>query len=445
LKKKHLRLLIFAALIVFSAAHFIQHRLSPKPKADFPPSELQLPAVHLWFDEIKANSKRPAWIAIDSQHPGEILKPKPISIRYSGNTATKLPKKRFTFQIADKDDWTEPSDRSILGMKENDDWILDAAFRDGLLFRNRLSFEIYNSLGHFKGVASRFVDVFVNNEYQGVYVLSEEYNRKNLGLEKSSISTPLHDHFQRFSERLIPIELKRLYAKLAVWSLKFENSKSLAPASEALFKVTRSSADFTTESKRRYEQRFPKPHHHSAEPLIDKVISFVSQSSDPEFSSQVWRIFQKESTIDYLCFLILTAAYDNVRSNYFLVYKNDLFYFAPWDLDNTFRSLDYKTGKIMASHTQWPYETNLLFKRLMTLKKSEIQNRWFELRKNQFSLQKILNLVQSEYDQLAKTGSYVKDNNRWNKPQTSQSNELGLLNEWIRQRLKFADEKIQSL
>ena len=61
-------------------------------------------------------------------------------------------------------------------MPAEHDWILNAPYSDKSLVRNVLAYDLANALGHY-APRTRFCELFLNDAYQGVYVLIEKIKR----------------------------------------------------------------------------------------------------------------------------------------------------------------------------------------------------------------------------------------------------------------------------
>src|SRR5574344_2193492 len=68
---------------------------------------------------------------------------------------------------------------NILGMKKNKDWVLLANWRDGSFMMNAFSNELGKYLGLPFNCHNRFCDVYINNEYNGLYQICEQIEKDN--------------------------------------------------------------------------------------------------------------------------------------------------------------------------------------------------------------------------------------------------------------------------
>jgi subtilisin-like proprotein convertase family protein len=97
-----------------------------------------------------------------------------IGIEYRGNYSLSLPQKPYSIELIDT--LGNSIDSSILDMPAENDWLLLANYNDKSFARNSLPFQLFDSMGHY-GVRSRHVDVVLNGEYQGIYLLAEKIKR----------------------------------------------------------------------------------------------------------------------------------------------------------------------------------------------------------------------------------------------------------------------------
>jgi hypothetical protein len=91
-----------------------------------------------------------------------------VTIKGHGNTTWAMPKKPYTLKLDSK--------APLLGMPSGKSWILLANYDDKTLIRNALAFELATRLGQAWAPHSAFVEIFLNNQYEGVYQLAEKIN-----------------------------------------------------------------------------------------------------------------------------------------------------------------------------------------------------------------------------------------------------------------------------
>ncbi|MFC9918673.1 CotH kinase family protein [Agromyces binzhouensis] len=98
-------------------------------------------------------------------------------IRGRGNFTWTLDKKPYQFKFE--------SSRPILGMQSAKTWILLANHADPSLLRNKVAYDLAAAFGLPGTTDSRFVDLTVNGEYLGSYLLTEKVEVKKNRLELS--------------------------------------------------------------------------------------------------------------------------------------------------------------------------------------------------------------------------------------------------------------------
>lgn len=410
-----------------------------------------LPIISLTAPFLENGIKRPAYLELISENVSDSIGPYPVSIEISGNTSIRYPKHRLSFQFTKKEDWTKSISRSLLNMRSDDDWVLDAAFRDNLLFRNRLNHNLYNQITQSnQTINSRMVEVYLNNVFYGVFTLSEKIDHKKLNMKKHSIYSTFKTSFVKYFENLsmkskfeyfhrinraisrIPLKLEKL----------FPNTSEL---DEVLYKASTFGSNLS--SLRGFSQKYPHSKYGISTSNLDNFVHFITTSSDAKFTQEIWEHVDRKSTIDYLCFLMLNTGQDNMNANYYLLFQNGRFKFIPWDLDNTFRSINIRNGQIQAKFNIWNFNSNALFKRLLSGTDKFFLNdliiRWEQLRQDEFSNSSLKALFMSEYESLTKSQSIYRDHDLWNKPNPDA--EFRLVLEWLDQRLAFVDQKLKKV
>lgn len=113
-----------------------------------------------------------------------------VGIELRGSSSMYYPQKPYLFET--RDAYGQNLNFPVLGLPEDKDWILLSNYNDKSLMRNILGFQIFEKLGNYAPRA-KLVDVIVNNEYQGIYLLTEKIkqdsNRVNIAkLKKEDIA-----------------------------------------------------------------------------------------------------------------------------------------------------------------------------------------------------------------------------------------------------------------
>lgn len=139
----------------------------------------KLPVISIYTDDAlpvdSRNTYRKGTLELSSDDEDLFLD---IKIRGRGNFTWKnSPKKPFQIKFENS--------QSVLGMPGDERWILLANYFDKTMLRNEVAFNLsrYSNLDWTP--ESRFVELFLNSEYQGVYQITQKventYNRVNVG------------------------------------------------------------------------------------------------------------------------------------------------------------------------------------------------------------------------------------------------------------------------
>jgi len=108
-----------------------------------------------------------------------------ITIELRGNTSQYQPKKPYRFETVDIQG--ENNNISLLGMPDENDWVLYAPWSDKSLIRNVLTYQLSQEMGRYSA-RSRFCELWLNGNYQGVYVLMEKIKRDKNRINISSLN-----------------------------------------------------------------------------------------------------------------------------------------------------------------------------------------------------------------------------------------------------------------
>ena len=95
-----------------------------------------------------------------------------IGIETRGSTSQMLPKKPYGLTTLQDDNITN-NNVPLLGMPEENDWILNSFAYDPSLLRDYLSYQLSNDIGAY-ATRAVYCEVMVNGDYKGLYILMEK-------------------------------------------------------------------------------------------------------------------------------------------------------------------------------------------------------------------------------------------------------------------------------
>lgn len=331
-----------------------------------------------------------------------------IKIRGTGTGWNRfVPKKGYRLELS------EP--KSLLGMREDDDWLLMAMYSDYPRMRIKLSLELWRDLEPTNPTAilprSKYFRLFINGEFQGLYLLVERNDRRLFELDdpKNNIETSLIFQAKGYTEF-------REYEPIK-WTQDWPNV---------------------------YED------YHVMDDILGNLIYFVANSSDEEFfnpESGVYSKFDKLNLIDFYIFNFFILHGDFWANNYFIVRNTypSKFYLVPWDFDNSFGQMAWNDFDADRNKESQILQQNYLFNRLLGNDefRQDCQNRWIDLRQNVWSEESILNILSDIYNKIKNIldieiemwnpGDMRKE---WNNDIDASISDLY---EWIPDRLDFCD------
>ena len=94
-----------------------------------------------------------------------------VSIERRGESAQMFPKKSYSLET--QDSLGENRNVSLMGLPEENDWILYAPYSDKTLIKNVLTYKLARDMGRY-ATRTQYCELFINGSYQGLYVLMEK-------------------------------------------------------------------------------------------------------------------------------------------------------------------------------------------------------------------------------------------------------------------------------
>jgi hypothetical protein len=118
-----------------------------------------------------------------------------IKIDGRGNTSWGAPKKPYSIDLVTDDGSENPS--VLLGMPSDDEWCLLGLWIDASLIRNSLAMYLAQQMGGIQWVPHmQYVEVWINNDYIGLYCLSEKIRRGDDRIDVKKLTTDPQDQLE---------------------------------------------------------------------------------------------------------------------------------------------------------------------------------------------------------------------------------------------------------
>ena len=381
-----------------------------------PEASIELPGIYIMCEkEIDPYNYITCLLAINNA----IL---PCNIKIRGTSVATLAKKGYRLEFGEM--------VSLFGMREDDDWLLFASYLDHTRMRYKLAFDIWNSLQENNPTAilpnSKYVKLFINNQFQGIYLLTEKADKKLFGLDNAQNNTDtslifqVKFHHYNFKEN-------------GVWEQDYPNED------EGIFVLN---------------------------DILTELTDFINKTSDHVFfnvNNGIFSKFDKKNLIDFYLFNFFILHRDFWSCNYYLVRNTNpsKFSLIPWDFDGCFGQLGWREYDYTKVDT---YYRNLLWDRLMKNKPfiEELKERWKDLRENLWTEDFMIFMLEDIYKDIKDALEFEMEiwgpitiegniNRTWpdmfiyGNEDFNLEEKINSLKEWISNRLEFCDSYFGTL
>ncbi len=342
-----------------------------------------------------------------------------------GTSSQQYDKKSYRVELWADETGTLMADTTFLGMRSDDDWNLEAMWAQPLRLRDKVANELWMEMyqlpyaesepNALPGIRMVYADVFINDEYMGIYAFTERMDRKQLKLRKYNGD---------------------------IRGVLYKGNGPGAPTFDLL-----PNYDNTQSTWDNYEWVYPN----ESDTVINwnhlyNFTNFVMNASDNVFYSQFATQFDKENAIDYYLFVNSLMAMDNMGRNLFLARykKSGTYMYLPWDLDaiwglDTDGNKTYNSGGLMS---------NGFYDRLTQDCNNygfvaSAKARYNALRNDILTTEHIMTMVQNQYDELVESGAYDREHQAW-PAFTVDEGQLAYMREWLDNRFNYLDGEINA-
>lgn len=335
-----------------------------------------LPIVLIEADDQRIYKEEKIWVeikVIDNKNGNNHLEDEPdfttvSTIKYRGNTSyTTSDKKQYRLEFF-KEKEGKKRNISVMGMKSDCDWVLNAPFLDRSLLRNNLIYGISRGIMDW-APATEFCEVFLDGEYQGVYLMIESIkisksriNLNNFGL--ISGETPYLVKRERRGTELNAINTYGAYTGKTGHELSISY-----PQHE---RITEAQREWIRNDINRFERALYSDFFHDEEKGYRAYIDV-------------------DSFVDYY---IINEFFMNIDAGYLSTYTykdiNGRLKMVVWDFNNALNNYAFDIQQ-----TDQFYIYNNWFKRLLEDKNfvENVIKRYYELRKGALEEEYLLNSI----------------------------------------------------
>jgi len=341
-----------------------------------------------------------------------------IGIEIRGGFSVTYPKKSYDIELWEDTSGEDNRDERFGNLRSDDDWVLDAIYNEPLRLRSYTAHKLWLNIhqAHYldqkasakSGTDVMYVELFLNKEYKGLYMLSEQVDRKLLQLKKYEAN-----------------ELKGELYKGVTWGAT--TFGSIPPFDNSL------------PSWGGYELKYPKPEDWTDWQNLYDFTDFVVNANEDNFRDEIWSKFHQGNLIDYFIFLNLLRATDNQGKNIYLAkYDQDAPYFyAPWDLDGCFGTIWDGSRRTTTDDIL----SNGLYDRVLQSDEgfhAKLEKRWAELRKEVLCQATLTTNIAKRFNDFASNKIYEREALVYpNYPFDAESMTYTI--DWLEARILFLD------
>lgn len=355
-------------------------------------------------------------------------------IHMRGGTTIGAAQKSYRLSLLEnKDEFDKDNETNLLGLREDDDWILYSAYSDYEKIRTPFCMNLWRDMAYKRNewqVASsneyKYIELFINNRYHGLYALTYPLDKKQ---------------FEAKEEESI---FKKKDWSGTEFSLDLEYSES-----GGYYELPGYQLDYGTTDD------FSHLHNLYYTMAYSEDNASIRQSCDMDNAIDLWLFYKLTQAVDN----VYTT---NVKNLFSCVKLSDngieghKILFAPWDMDQTFgnRFVDGEGSHGIACYYNYPdYDLPMEWSPVYFLMEngdteivSEVQTRYNDLRHTVWSDSNINELVDEYQKSIYNSGAFVRTKERW--PDGNYyDEEVGLddFRQYVLDRLKYMDEYIAGL
>lgn len=410
-----------------------------------------LPIVQIYYDAVNSSEYLGGYIKVHEPDKKTVPEFLHSEYKYRGATALGQPKKSFNIKLKDASD--QKLFRSFFGLREDNNWVLDAMAIDPGRMRNRVSTDLWNDFSRLpyhsatesniiNGTRGQFVELFINDQYNGLYCMTEKVDRKQLQLKKYDDST---------------LTVRGVLYKSSNWSY----SNFMGHYADNQNYPGTNPTDFNNNSETwdGYEVKHPDFDEQPIDwkPLYDLVSFNATAAVDSaKFVNGYKSYFDMPVWLDYYLFIDLLLATDNHGKNTFIYTydknKSNVMSIAPWDLDGTFgrrwngsNNITTPNQDFVSFLIQYEHGEFAVFRNLKKFNPDNynlnLRYRYAELRKTYFTKESLMARFLKYKEMFDKSGAGARETAKWNGQNVGidLTAEMSYLSTWLDERLNYLD------
>jgi hypothetical protein len=367
-----------------------------------------------------------------------------IKIETRGSSSQNLPKKSYGFELIDSTG--ADLDFPLLGMPKESDWILFAPYNDKTLTRNVFTLTLASQLSNSYVPRCRYVELFLNQQYEGIYVLMEKIKRDSSRVDIAKLKAEDLEGEELTGGYIVKID-KKTGSWGEGWVSDFYNMNN----TKTFYQYEYPKFDEIQDNQKNYIKNF----------ISD--FEFAVFNHDDNDRNSYLKYINRQSFFDFVIINEISRNVDGYRLSTFLFKeKNGPLHAGPfWDFDRTFGNANYYSGletnglalwaNLKTDNNQVPFWWKFMCSDAVFA--NPMQCRWKELRNSILSNARINTVLDSLIDVIEPARE--RNFNRWPimgikiSPNyyvgLTYADEVAWMKNWIRDRLNYLDQSFPGI
>lgn len=400
-----------------------------------------LPIITFTGTEYLAEDGTPMFLlkVYDTHHGSEWVTESYTQSRLRGNTSLNYEKKSLRLYLKELQDngVFVKNNKNLLGIRDDDDWILNSLYADNTRVRDQLCIDLWNEVGAHSnpygqnfGTQATYVEVLINNGYQGLYSLMVPVDYKQLGMdavsEQMAAQKPL---------------IERIYEKkyTAAWLSDDFVGALPDPAMPDYRGGFFLKGDTVLQNEEEWDSLYQ--------------VATLMEADDVTFAKGISQTVNQQNAIENWLFYQAIAGFDNENKNVYYVARNNngsyYGYFIPWDMNLSFGAVYAdnayyceESEEVLAQIVQWQPGQRMVDLDAEGSAQLAVST-WERWRSGAFSDEALQGRIQSLEHKVKDSGAFLRECARW--PGGNQDEDFSFLYDFAVERMKAVDAYINTL
>ena len=382
-----------------------------------------------------------------------------MKAKWRGGITNGSGKHKRNYHVKLLDENGEKIERKFFGLRNDNSWILEACQVDMSRIRNRVLTDLWNDYSvkpyyadketkARTGTRGRFVELILNDDYRGIYCMTENMDRKQMKLKQfDETDGTIHGQLWKSKD----------------WS--YATLMGTRPDGGYTPKDYLSEPSETRDMWDSYQVKYPDLEDLSPTDwsTLYRAVDFVAHSDDPNFGHYITGYFDLPLVIDYYILMETSLATDNHGKNmFFAVYdraQSQKITFGVWDMDAALGqrwSDDYYHSNLMRPEQDYANYISRnehgdynIFRRLRNTNadnfNTKVRLRYRDLRDTWLKTDAILDRFRTYFAEFKTCGADQREYGRWSgdtdisRKTLNFDTEMEYIENWVTRRMNYLD------